>query len=194
MHGRKNWRRGRAHPAPGPDLLQRDFTADRSDHRWVADVTEFGCWDGRLYLAGIIDLQDHGFAGWSMGERQSTDLVVNALVMALGRRMPDGELVHHADRGSTYTSLEFTNRLTDWGIAASYSRVGDCFDNAAMEATWATLKKEIRHLQGDWRQLTRSQLRNILFDYIEGFYNRQRHQAALGHATPAEAYARSRAA
>lgn len=97
-HGRRKWRKGR-HPAmvPAPDLLQRDFTAERSDLRWVADISEFGCCDGKLYLAGIRDLHDHTLVGWSMGERQTTDLVVAALVMALGRRNPTGELLHHAD-------------------------------------------------------------------------------------------------
>ena len=100
-HGRRKWRRGR-HPAmvPAPDLLQRDFSAERSDLRWVADISEFGCSDGKLYLAGIRDLHDHTLVGWSMGERQTTDLVVAALVMALGRRNPTGELVHHADHGT----------------------------------------------------------------------------------------------
>jgi transposase InsO family protein len=99
VHGRRKWCRGKANPAPGPDLLKRDFTAERSDQRWVADITEFRCWDGKLYLAGIVDLHDHSIVGWSMGQRQTTDLVVSALVMALGRRMPDGDLLHHADRG-----------------------------------------------------------------------------------------------
>ena len=89
-----------ASTAPAPDLIGRDFTAERSDHRWVADITEFKCCDGKLFLAGIMDLHDRGFAGWSMGERQTTDLVVNALVMALARRDPDGELIHHADTRS----------------------------------------------------------------------------------------------
>ena len=106
-----------------------------------------------------------------MGERQTTDLVVAALVMALGRRDPTGELVHHADHGCQYTSVEFTNRLADWGLAGSYGSVGDCFDNAAMEAFWATLKKEIRHIWGPIEQFTRSEMRTILFDYIEVFYN-----------------------
>ena len=194
VHGRKKWRRGRANPAPAPDLLGRDFTAEKSNQRWVADVTEFRCWDGKLYLAGIFDLHDHTIVGWSMAQRQNTDLVVNALVMALGRRMPSGDLLHHADRGSPYTSLEFTNRLADWGLDASYSKVGDCFDNAAMESVWASVKKELRHLHGDWSKLTRSQLRTALFDYIEVFYNRQRHQARLDHHTPAETYAASGAA
>ena len=194
VHGRRRWRRGRPNTAPAPDLLGQDFTADAPDRRWVADITEFACWDGTLFLAGIKDLHDQSIVGWSMGVRQTTDLVINALVMALGRRHPDSTLVHHADRGPQYTSLEFSTRLTDWGIAPSYSRTGNCFDNAAMESTWATIKREIRHIHGPWAQLTRSQLRTILFAYIETFYNRNRHQARLGHRTPAEAYAASTAA
>jgi putative transposase len=99
-HGRRRWRKGR-HPAqvPAPDLLERDFTAERSDLRWGADISEFGCCDGKLYLAGIRDLHDHSLVGRSMGERQTTDLVVAALVMALGRLQPTGQLLHHADHG-----------------------------------------------------------------------------------------------
>ena len=194
-HGRRKWRKGR-HPAmvPAPDLLQRDFTAERSDLRWVADISEFGCCDGKLYLAGIRDLHDHTLVGWSMGERQTTDLVVAALVMALGRRNPTSELVHHADHGTQYTSVEFTNRLSDWKLSGSYGSVGDCYDNAAMEAFWATLKKEIRHIWGPIDTFTRSEMRTILFDYIEVFYNRSRHQVGLDDRTPAETYAATRAA
>lgn len=90
--------------------------------------------------------------------------------------------------------MEFTNRLADWGLTGSYGTVGDCFDNAAMEAFWATLKKEVRHIWGPTSELTRSQLRTILFDYIEIFYNRSRHQRALSDRTPAETYAATRAA
>ena len=194
-HGRRKWRRGR-HPAmvPAADLLQRDFTAERSDLRWVADISEFACCDGKLFLAGIRDLHDHTLVGWSMGERQTTDLVVAALVMALGRRNPTRELLHHADHGAQYTSMEFTNRLADWGLAGSYGSVGDCYDNAAMEAFWATLKKELRHIWGPLEDFTRSEMRTILFDYIEVFYNRQRHQVGLADRTPAETYAASPAA
>lgn len=189
VHGRRKWRRGRPNPAPAPDLLQGDFTADAPDRRWVADITEFACWDGTLYVAGIKDLCDQSIVGWSMGGRQTTDLVVNALVMALGRRHPDDELVHHADRGPQYTSGDFSIRLADWGISPSFGRTGNCFDNAAMESTWATIKREIRHIHGPWSEMTRSQLRSILFAYIETFYNRGRHQARLGHRTPADVYA-----
>jgi putative transposase len=193
-HSRRKWRRGRPNTAPAPDLLERDFTAAASDERWVGDIIEFACVDGKLFLAGILDLHDRGLAGWSMGERQTTDLVVNALVMALGRRDPADGLISHQDRGSQYTSLEFNNRLADWQIRPSFGSTGDCFDNAAIESFWATLKREIRHIHGAWTTLTRSQLRTILFDYIETFYNRTRHQAGLGHRTPAETYAASTAA
>ena len=193
-HSRRRWRRGRPDTAPAADLLERDFTAEASDQRWVGDITQFGCVDGTLYLAGILDLHDRGLAGWSMGERQTTDLVIGALVMALGRRNPDERLISHQDRGSQYTAMEFTNRLVDWNITASYGSVGDCFDNAAMEAFWATLKREIRHIYGPWAAMTRSELRTVLFDYIETFYNRQRHQARLDHRTPAETYTASTAA
>ena len=193
-HSRRKWRRGRPNTAPAPDLLNRDFTAEASDQRWVADISEFACLDGKLYLAGIKDLHDQGLAGWSMGERQTTDLVVNALVMAVARRSPTSDLVHHADRGSQYTAVEFSNRLTAWKINASYGSTGDCYDNAAMESTWAAIKREIRHIYGDWESMTRSQLRTVLFEFIEVFYNRQRHQARLGHRTPAQTYAASTAA
>lgn len=188
-HARRTFRKGR-HPAivPAPDMLQRDFAAELPDRRWVADISEFACWDGKLYLAGIRDLCDRSLVGWSMGERQTTDLVVAALVMALGRRNATAGTIHHADHGTQYTSLEFTNRLHDWGLVGSYGSVGDCFDNAAMETFWASLKNEIRHIWGPIDQRTRSEMRTILFDYIETFYNRARHQASLGHRTPAEVY------
>jgi putative transposase len=192
-HSRKKWRRG-APTAPAGDLIGRDFTADVSDSRWLADITEFKCIDGKLFLSGILDLHDRGVAGWSMGQRQTSDLVVNALVMALTRRDPDDDVVHHADRGSQYTSLTFSNSLADWGVTPSFGATGVCWDNAAMESTWATIKRDIRHIHGPWEDMTRSQLRTILFDYIETFYNRSRHQARLGHRTPAEVYAASKAA
>jgi hypothetical protein len=99
VHGRKKWRRGKPNTAYAPDLLERDFSATRPDERWVADISEFHCLDGKLFLAGIRDLFDKTLVGWAMGERQTTDLVVSALVMALSRRRPDAELVHHSDKG-----------------------------------------------------------------------------------------------
>ncbi len=190
-HGRKRWRSRRScGRSPGVDLLNRDFTATAPDERWVADISEFTCRDGKLYLAGIWDLFDHSIVGWSMGQRQTTDLTIAALVMGLGRRDPADELIHHADHGTQYRSIEFSNRLNDWGLSASYGSVGDCFDNSAMEAVWSRLKTEIVDIHDrPLESFTRSELRTVLFDYIEVFYNRQRHQARLGHRTPAEVYA-----
>gem|GEM_PF-850789 len=193
-HSRKKWRKGNSDDAPAEDLLDRNFDAEASDLRWVGDITEFKCVDGKLFLAGVLDLHDRSIAGWSMGVRQTADLTVNALVMALGRRNPAKDLISHQDHGAQYTAFQFTNWLDDNNIAASYGSVGDCFDNAAMESCWATVKRDLRHLHGGWEHLTRSELRAILFDYIEVFYNRQRHQAGLDHQTPAEAYTASKAA
>lgn len=99
-HSCRKWRKGKRDTAPAEDLLQRDFTAESSDLRWVGDITEFKCLDGKLFLAGVLDLHDRSFVGWSMGVRQTADLTVNALVMALGRRVPDTDLVSHQDHGS----------------------------------------------------------------------------------------------
>ena len=131
--------------------LHRDFTAERSDQRWVADITEFECCDGKLYLAGIKDLHDHGLVGWSMGERQTTDLVVDALVMALGpprpRRRADPPRGPRERNTRRWSSRTGSPTGTSPRPTAS---IGDCFDNAAMESTWATIKKEIRHIHGHW--------------------------------------------
>jgi transposase InsO family protein len=132
-YARRRWRRGRPDTAPAPDLLERDFSAAAPDLRWVGDITEFATGDGKLYLAGILDLYDRTLVGWSMHERATTDLVINALVMAIGRRQPDHDVVHHSDRGSVYTSLRFANHLEDYGLVASFGSVGDAYDNAAME-------------------------------------------------------------
>ena len=115
----------------------------------------------KAQIRRVLETYDQSIVGWSMGIRQTTDLVVNALVMALSRRRhPDNdELIHHPDRASQYTSLEFSTRLAGWCINPSYSRSGTCFDNAAMESTWATFKTEIHHIHGSWSEMTRSQLR-----------------------------------
>lgn len=128
VHGRKKWRRGKAHSAYAPDLLERDFSASRPDERWAADISEFHCLDGKLFLACIRDLFDKTLMGWAMGERQTTDLVVSALVMALTRQRPGGAQVHHPDKGPQYTSLELANRLSDWGLSASFASTGDAYD------------------------------------------------------------------
>ena len=166
VNPRRKWRRGRPDIAPAPDLLQRNFTAARPNQRWVADITEFPTDEGTLYLAGVRDLCHRGLVGWATGAHPDAELVVDALTMALWRSTPDPEgLIHHADRGS------------------------DCYDNAAMESFWSTLKREIRWIRGGLRFPTRAAARLYLFEYIEVFYNRQRHQTVLDHRTPLEHHA-----
>jgi putative transposase len=185
-HTRRRWRRGHVDVAPAGDLLNRNFDVDAPNRAWVADITEFVTDEGKLYLAGVRDLYSRTLVGWSMGTRATAELVIDALVMAVARRNPEGPLVHHADHGSQYTSIKFTNHLDDLGLVASYGSVGDAYDNAAMETFWATLKREIAWIYGTARFATQMQLRTALFEYIEVFYNRERHQAALDHHTPSE--------
>jgi len=187
VNPRRRWRRGRPDVAPAADLLQRDFKAERPNQRWVADITEFPTDEGTLYLAGVRDLCHRGLVGWATGAHQDAELVVDALTMALWRCTPDPEgLVHHADRGSQYTSLDLCATATLAGLQVSFGSTGDCYDNAAMETFWSTLKREIRWIRGSLRFATRAAARLYLFEYIEVFYNRQRHQTALEHLTPLE--------
>jgi transposase InsO family protein len=187
VNPRRKWRRGRPDIAPAPDLLRRDFTAERPNERWVADITEFVTAEGKLYVAGVRDLCHRGLVGWAMDQHQDAELVVDALVMAIGRTRPDtANLIHHADRGSQYTSLALCSTASLHGLRVSFGSTGDCFDNAAMETFWSTIKREIRWSRGSDRFATRADARLLLFEWFEVFYNRQRHQAALGHRTPAE--------
>lgn len=187
VNPRRKWRRGRPDIAPAPDLLRRDFTASRPNQRWVADITEFVTDEGKLYVAGVRDLCHRGLVGWSMDQHQDAELVVDALVMALGRATPDPDgLIHHADRGSQYMSLALCSTASLHGLRVSFGSTGDCFDNAAMETFWSSIKREVRWARGSDRFSTRAEARLFLFEWFEVFYNRQRHQAGLGHRTPAE--------
>jgi putative transposase len=187
LSNRKRWRRNRGKVgAPALDLLERDFTATAPNQRWVADITEFDTDEGRLYLAGVLDLCARRVAGWAMGPRRNAELVVDALAMAIARRQPPAGVIHHADLGSQYTSMAFCDAALDAKVALSFGSVGDAFDNAAMEAFWSTLKRELAHIHRRRRWATRAELRAALFDYIETFYNRARHQTGLDHLTPAE--------
>jgi transposase InsO family protein len=184
---RRRWRRRRPDSAPAPDRLNRDFTAERPNQRWVADITEFPTGEGKLHLAGVWDLCHRGLVGWSMGPSPDAELVVDALVMALGRAEPDPDgLVHHSDKGGAYLSGEFCSMADLAGLKVSFGSTGDCSDNAAMETVWSTLKREIAWIRGSIWFDTRAAAKLYLFEFIEVFYNRQRHQAALGHRTPAE--------
>lgn len=185
VHARRRWRRGRPDVAPAPDLVNRRFDPPGPDRVWAADVTQFRTGEGWLYLAGVIDLYSRRVVGWAMSNRPDTDLVTDALVMAFQRRRPDRQVVHHSDRGAVYTSLAFSHRLAERGLAQSFGSTGDAYDNAAVEAFWATLKRELAwiHQRTTWD--TRTELRTALFDYIEAFYNPERIQHRLGHHSPA---------
>ena len=186
-HARKRWRRRRPDVAPAPDRLNRDFHAAKPNQRWVADLAQFPTREGPLHVAAIRDLCHRGIVGWAMDGHQGAELVVDALHMALARTVadPDG-LVHHSDRGSQYTSLAFTAAADVAGLQLSFGSTGDAYDNAAMETVWSTIKREIAWIRGSLVFNTRDQARLYLFDYIEVFYNRQRHQTRLGHHTPVE--------
>lgn len=186
VHARRRWRRGRPDTAPAPDLVNRRFSPAGPDRVWAADVTQFRTGEGWLYLAGVIDLYSRRVVGWAMSARPDTDLVTDAVIMAFQRRRPDRRVIHHSDRGAVYTSLAFGHRLADYGLDQSFGSTGDAYDNAAVEAFWATLKRELSwiHHRSNWA--TRAALRGAVFDYIEAFYNPQRIQRRLDHQSPAD--------
>jgi putative transposase len=184
--GKRSRRHPGRHTAPAPDLLNRDFSADGPDQRWVADITEFRTLEGKLYLSGILDLYANRLVGWAMADRRTAEIAVDALVMAIRQRRPRAGVIHHPDHGSQYTSLSFCDRAHDEEVSLSYGRIGTAADNAAMEAFWSVLKRELFHFYGHRVWPDRASLRAALFEYIEVFYNRERHQARLEHQTPAE--------
>ncbi len=169
--------------AAAPDLVKRDFTASAPDQLWVADITYVPTTEGWLYLATVLDAWSRRIVGWAMADRLQTDLVVEALNMAVWNRRPAVGVVHHSDRGAQYTSLAFSRRCRDAGVAPSMGSVGDAYDNALVEAFFASLKTELlmRHTFA-----TRKAARLALFDYIEGFYNSHRRHSALGYFSPAQ--------
>jgi transposase InsO family protein len=185
-HASKKWRRGRPDVGGLADLLNRDFAATAPNQRWVADVTEFATGEGKLFLAGVRDLFHRGIVGWDTSGRQDSILVVNALTMALTRTDHPSDVIHHADKGSIYTSLDFAFNAGNNDVTLSFGSTGDAFDNAAMETFWARLKVEIGWIRGSIWFDTRAEAHAYLFEFIEVFYNRQRHQTGLGHLTPSE--------
>ena len=166
--------------------MNRDFTASRPNERWVADISEVPTGEGKLFLAAIRDLCHRGIVGWDTAAQQTSVLVVNAVTMALGRTGHPADVVHHSDKGVQYTSLDFTMSAGNAEVNLSYGSTADCFDNAAMETFWARLKTEIAWIRGSIYFETRAEAHAYLFEFIEVFYNRQRHQAGLNHLTPAE--------
>ena len=172
---------------PAPDLLQRHFTAEKPDTAWVSDTTFIGTREGWLYLAVILDLFSRQVIGWAMGNQNNTELVRNALSMALSRRGPACGAIVHSDQGSTYAAGAYQQQLRDHQLRCSMSRKGECLDNAVAESFFGTLKNELVYHE-DYH--TRTQARQSLFEYIEVFYNRQRRHASLQYMTPVEYEAR----
>jgi putative transposase len=164
------------------NLLNREFTAEAPNQRWVGDTTEFKIGEsGKLYLAAILDLFARFVVGWAVSAVNDRHLTLAALTMALNRRCPETGLLHHSDRGSTYASEDYQDRLTAHDITCSMSRTGDCYDNAVMEAFFSTLKTELADAFASHRQAKRE-----LFEYIEAFYNTQRRHSTLDYLSPAE--------
>jgi len=167
-----------------PDLLNRNFAAGEPDRLWVADITYVRSREGFLYLAFILDAYSRKIVGWSMAPHMRSELVVDALQMAIARRKPAPGLVHHSDRGVQYTSLSFGKKLEDEGLVPSMGRVGSAYDNALAESFVATLKTELLYRNG-WP--TRQAARTAVFEYIECFfYNSRRRHSTLGYLNPVE--------
>jgi putative transposase len=168
--------------ATAPDLVRRDFAPQAPNRLWVADLTEIQTWEGKLYLAVVLDCYSRRCVGWAMAEHMRAELVVEALEMAIWHRRPDTGLVHHSDRGGQYVSLIFGQTARGAGIAVSMGAKGCALDNAVCEAFFATLKKELTRRRS-WP--TRRELQTAVFAWIEGWYNRRRLHSTLGYLSPA---------
>jgi putative transposase len=171
-----------AHDQPvAGNLLDRQFTATLPNQKWVVDITYIPTDEGWLYLAGVMDLCSRKIVGWSMQEHMQTELVTQAMKMAIVHRRPGKGLLHHSDRGVQYASEDYRHLLNQHGIQSSMSGKGDCWDNACAESFWSTLKTELVNHE---RYATREQARQSIFEYIEVFYNRKRLHSALGYLSP----------
>ena len=165
---------------PVPDLVERNFSADHPDRLWVADITYIPTWAGFLYLAVVLDAFSRRIVGWSMATHLRTELVLEALNMAIWQRRP-GQVIHHSDQGTQYTSIAFGRRCTEVSVRPSTGSAGDCYDNAMCESFFATLECELLN-----RRRFRSQVeaRMAVFEFIEGFYNPYRRHSALDYESP----------
>lgn len=167
---------------PAPDLVDRKFVASAPNQLWVADITYVPTWAGFLFVAIVLDVFSRRVVGWAMATHLRTELVLDALEMALYRRKPVN-VIHHSDQGCQYTSIAFGRRCQQAGVRPSMGSVGDCYDNAMCESFNATLECELldRHRFKDQREA-----KLAVFDYIEGFYNSQRRHTSIGSISPAE--------
>jgi putative transposase len=173
-------RRDPSHPV-APNLLNREFTAEAPNQKWVTDITYIPTMQGWLYLSVILDLYSRMVVGWSMSGNCDEKLIERALDQALARRRPKAGLLHHSDRGSQYTSQAYQACLEQSGIQSSMSRKGNCWDNAAMESFFGTLKEEC---VGSTIYVSHDEARLELFTYMEVYYNRVRRHSTLGYVSP----------
>lgn len=164
-----------------PNRLASAPQPTKPNEVWVTDITYVETAEGWLYLAGVLDLYSRRLIGWAMGSGLETALPLAALQMALRQRRPEAGVLHHSDRGCQYASADYRCALDHHGCIASMSRKGNCYDNAAMEAFWSTLKHELIYRR---RFATRAEATTAIFDYIESFYNRTRLHSALGFKSP----------
>jgi putative transposase len=165
---------------PAPDLVDRDFTAQARNQLWVADITFVPTSSGFLYLAVVLDAWSRKIVGWSMANHLRTELVLDALEMAVGQRRPHN-VIHHSDQGSQYTSLAFGGRCREADVRPSMGSVGDAYDNAMCESFFSTLECELLARR---RFTSQAEARIACFSYIEGFYNPVRLHSALGYRSP----------
>jgi putative transposase len=163
-----------------PDLVERQFVATRPDQLWVADITYVPTWAGFLYLAIVLDVFSRRIVGWSMHTSLATDVVLDALNMAVGQRQPTS-VIHHSDQGCQYTSVQFGKRCHEMGVRPSMGSVGDAYDNAMAESFFATLECELLDRR---RFKTQAEARLAVFDWIEGWYNPRRRHSSLGRVSP----------
>jgi putative transposase len=179
---RRKWRTTkRAKDArPAPDLIERDFRVNGPDRLWVADVTYVPTWSGFLYLAVVVDAWSRRVVGWSMETHLRTELVLQALNMAIWQRRPE-TVIHHSDQGTQYTSVAFGLRCKEAGVRPSMGSVGDAYDNAMCESFFATLECELIERK---RFQNQAEARMAVFDFIEGWYNPHRRHSALGQQSP----------
>lgn len=165
---------------PACDLVDRNFYADEPDRLWVADITYVPTWAGFLYLAVVLDAFSRRIVGWAMGHNLKTQLVLDALNMALTQRQP-ANVIHHSDQGSQYTSVAFGLRCKEACVRPSMGSVGDAYDNAMCESFFATLECELLDRQ---KFRTKAEARMAIFQFIEGWYNPGRRHSALGYQSP----------
>ena len=172
--------------APSSDLVNRNFTVDQPNRLWITDITEHPTPEGKIYCAAVMDAYSRLIIGWSIAEHMRTELVTDALGMAIIRRRPqeqpgNSSTVLHSDHSSQYTSWAFGQRLRAAGLLASMGTVGDCYDNAMMESFWGTMQLELLDSKV-WS--TRDELANAIFEWIECWYNLNRRHSSIGMHSP----------